>query len=305
MKLHTRVASVDGDAVLTPTSFPSHFYPLIPHTTPAHMSIRSTAQPHQVVAMPKTGMSARGTMKGDTEVPEGHVWLQGDNLSNSTDSRHYGPVPLGMVQGRVVLKIWPLHEFGRLATNHPSCNTTKRAPAKGATSAKSATSAVGAKGGTGNGRNTSARDKSTTTARPGKSPNTGSKGPTTDSSCSYSSGSQGTSGSSVAIAAAAAAAAATATTATTAIAAAADVPARTEERATGVATAAVAEAVAEAVGDVFLLPADENADTAVVVRGGFTEKNNAMNNARTVETGVGQPSSTVVIGGTSDNNAAV
>lgn len=38
-------------------------------------------------------------------VPEGHVWLLGDNPSNSNDSRFYGPVPLGMVQGRIFFKI--------------------------------------------------------------------------------------------------------------------------------------------------------------------------------------------------------
>ncbi|CAG8659836.1 3782_t:CDS:2, partial [Scutellospora calospora] len=34
-------------------------------------------------------------------VPSGHVWLQGDNLSNSTDSRNYGPVPYALIKGRV------------------------------------------------------------------------------------------------------------------------------------------------------------------------------------------------------------
>lgn len=38
-------------------------------------------------------------------VPPGHVWLEGDNASNSTDSRYYGPVPLAMVRGRVFLKV--------------------------------------------------------------------------------------------------------------------------------------------------------------------------------------------------------
>lgn len=45
-------------------------------------------------------------------VPAGHVWLQGDNLGNSSDSRVYGPVPLAMVVGRVEAKLWPLSEVG-------------------------------------------------------------------------------------------------------------------------------------------------------------------------------------------------
>ncbi|XP_072128921.1 mitochondrial inner membrane protease subunit 1 isoform X2 [Mobula birostris] len=47
-------------------------------------------------------------------VPRGHVWLEGDNLQNSTDSRNYGPIPYALIKGRVCLKIWPPHEFGFL-----------------------------------------------------------------------------------------------------------------------------------------------------------------------------------------------
>jgi inner membrane protease subunit 1 len=33
------------------------------------------------------------------------MWLQGDNLNVSRDSRDYGPVPLGLVKGRAVLQV--------------------------------------------------------------------------------------------------------------------------------------------------------------------------------------------------------
>lgn len=34
------------------------------------------------------------------QVPEGHVWLEGDNLGWSRDSRAYGPVPMALIKGR-------------------------------------------------------------------------------------------------------------------------------------------------------------------------------------------------------------
>jgi inner membrane protease subunit 1 len=59
----------------------------------------------------------REDLKSDSEptyilVPKGHIWTTGDNLANSIDSRHYGPVPLGLVKGIVVAKVFPL----RIAT---------------------------------------------------------------------------------------------------------------------------------------------------------------------------------------------
>ena len=39
------------------------------------------------------------------QVPEGHVWLQGDNTLNSTDSRNYGPVPYALLKGRAFLRL--------------------------------------------------------------------------------------------------------------------------------------------------------------------------------------------------------
>lgn len=48
------------------------------------------------------------------QVPPGHIWLEGDNKSKSNDSRAFGPVPVGLLRGRVVCKLWPLQDFGQL-----------------------------------------------------------------------------------------------------------------------------------------------------------------------------------------------
>ncbi|ORX53342.1 hypothetical protein BCR36DRAFT_24781 [Piromyces finnis] len=45
------------------------------------------------------------------QVPEGHVWLQGDNIYDSVDSRDYGPVPIKDICGIVRLKLWPKIKF--------------------------------------------------------------------------------------------------------------------------------------------------------------------------------------------------
>eukprot|EP00775_Hariotina_reticulata_P001201 gene1200-1539_t len=45
------------------------------------------------------------------KVPPGHVWLTGDNLILSRDSREYGPVPLALMRGRVVAQLWPSLKF--------------------------------------------------------------------------------------------------------------------------------------------------------------------------------------------------
>lgn len=51
-----------------------------------------------------TGERRKGEGKW-VKVPKGHVWLAGDNMSNSTDSRTYGPVPLSLIKGKVVAQV--------------------------------------------------------------------------------------------------------------------------------------------------------------------------------------------------------
>ncbi|GBF97650.1 mitochondrial inner membrane protease subunit 1 [Raphidocelis subcapitata] len=68
---------------------------------------RVTAVAGQRVTLFTRGGGAPTTL----EVPTGHIWLQGDNLIMSRDSREYGPVPLAMVKGRVVCQILPNYKW--------------------------------------------------------------------------------------------------------------------------------------------------------------------------------------------------
>ena len=54
-----------------------------------------------------TGEYARKYVyEGKISVPTGYCWVEGDNKSVSVDSREFGPVPLGLIKGRVICTLW-------------------------------------------------------------------------------------------------------------------------------------------------------------------------------------------------------
>ncbi|KAM3297139.1 hypothetical protein ACQJBY_039158 [Aegilops geniculata] len=47
-------------------------------------------------------------------VPQGHIWVQGDNIYDSHDSRQFGPVPYGLIKGKMSYRIWPPSRIGSI-----------------------------------------------------------------------------------------------------------------------------------------------------------------------------------------------
>lgn len=58
---------------------------------------------------------ADGTITSDfpvTVVPDGTVWVMGDNRGASGDSRRFGPVPVDEIIGKAIVIVWPPSSIG-------------------------------------------------------------------------------------------------------------------------------------------------------------------------------------------------
>eukprot|EP00775_Hariotina_reticulata_P006100 gene6100-6338_t len=57
-----------------------------------------------------------GIKTSAVDIPQGRCWIEGDNVAMSGDSKSaFGPVSLGLLEGRVTHIVWPPSRIGRVA----------------------------------------------------------------------------------------------------------------------------------------------------------------------------------------------
>lgn len=98
-----RVVGLPGDRIIWSNPNEYHKHKSINVTQLREENERITAKEAQRLA---DKFKVKFNMR-EAIVPPGHFWIEGDNSDNSGDSRHYGAIPQGLVQSRVIARIWP------------------------------------------------------------------------------------------------------------------------------------------------------------------------------------------------------
>lgn len=103
-----------GDKIVTQSSF--QFNPFgrsgnSEATAAEYTDITENGEELNGDAIGGSSMTQRKFKSNTVVVPRGHVWLEGDNVENSSDSRHYGPIPQGLIKSRAICRLWPPSEI--------------------------------------------------------------------------------------------------------------------------------------------------------------------------------------------------
>jgi inner membrane protease subunit 2 len=91
--------------------------------------LKSPTNPHERCVKRLVGSEGEWIRAKDDRpvfVPAGYCWVEGDSQKFSTDSNDYGPVPLALLEAKVVAVMWPPSRVSQL--DGPIAPPAKKVP---------------------------------------------------------------------------------------------------------------------------------------------------------------------------------